>query len=65
MTSPKLLSQIPFYILMTLALFLRKNVIEIEKQLNRDFRNRLSIHFGEDKARYIFFTSKRKIKAQN
>ena len=50
---------------MTLDLFLRKNVIEIEKQLNRDFTNRLSIHFDEDKTRYILFTSKRKIKAQS
>ena len=44
---------------------------EIEKQLNKDFENlcdwwfvdnKLSIHFGEDKTKYIFFASKRKIK---
>ena len=41
--------------------FQRKVVIEIEKQLNRDFinicewliDNRLSIHFGEDKTKSI------------
>ena len=51
-------------------LFQGKDVIEIEKQLNRDFTNicewfvdnRLSIHFGEDKTESILFASKRKIK---
>ena len=50
--------------------FQGKDVIEIEKQLNRDFTNicewfvdnRLSIHFGEDKTKSILFASKRKIK---
>ena len=44
--------------------------MEIEKQLNEDFKNicewfvdnRLSIHFGEDKTKSILFASKRKIK---
>ena len=47
-----------------------KNVKDIEKQLNKDFANmcdwfignKLSIHFGEDKTKYILFASKRKIK---
>ena len=51
-------------------IFQGKDVIEIEKQLNRDFTNicewfvdnRLSIHFGEDKTKSILFASKRKIK---
>ena len=46
------------------------NVIETERQLNRDFKNicewfvdnRLSIHFGEDKTKSILFASKQKIK---
>ena len=46
-----------------------KNVIETEKQLNRDFANicewfvdnKLSIHFGEDKTKSILFASKRKV----
>ena len=50
--------------------FQRKDVIEIEKQLNGDFTNicewfvdnRLIIHFGEDKTKSILFVSKRKIK---
>ena len=50
--------------------FQGKNVLEIEKQLNRDFinigewfvDNRLSIHFGKDKAKSILFVSKHKIK---
>ena len=49
--------------------FQRKDVIEIEKQLNRDFTNtcewfvddRLSIHFGED-TKSLLFASKHKIK---
>ena len=48
-----------------------KDVIETEKQLSEDFTNicewfvdnRLSIHFGEDKAKSILFASKRKIKS--
>ena len=51
-------------------IFQVKDVIEIEKQLNRDFRkicewflnNRLSIHFGKDKTKSILFASKRKMK---
>ena len=50
--------------------FQEKDVIKIERQLNRDFKkicewfvdNRLSIHFGEDKTKSILFASKRKIK---
>ena len=50
--------------------FQGKDVIEIEKQLNGYFKNicewfvdnRLNIHFGEDKAKSIFFASERKIK---
>ena len=50
--------------------FSGKNVIEIERQLNGDFKNicewfvdnRLSIHFGEDKTKSILFASKRKIR---
>ena len=50
--------------------FQEKDVIEIERQLNSDFKNncewfvdnRLSIHFGEDKTKSILFASKRKIK---
>ena len=44
---------------------------EIQKQLNKDFENvcdwfidsKLSIHFGEDKTKSIFFASKHKIKS--
>ena len=51
-------------------IFQGKDVIEIEKQLNRDFANicewfvdnRLSIHFGEDKTKSILSASKHKIK---
>ena len=50
--------------------FQGKDVMEIEKQLNGDFKsicewfadNRLSIHFGKDKTKSILFASKRKIK---
>ena len=50
--------------------FQGKDVIEIEKQLNGDFTNicewfvdnRLSIHFGVDKAKSILFAFKSKIK---
>ena len=50
--------------------FQRKDVIETGRQLNRDFTNicewfvdnRLSIHFGEDKTKYILFASKHEIK---
>ena len=57
--------------LMTLALFFQgKDVIEIKKQLNRDFTNfcewfvdnRLNIHVGEDKTKSICFASKCKRK---
>ena len=56
---------------MTLALFFQgKDVIEIKKQLNRDFTNfcewfvdnRLNIHVGEDKTKSICFASKCKRK---
>ena len=55
---------------MTCLVFQGKDVIEIEKQLNKDFTNicewfvdnRLSIHFGDDKTKSILFASKRKIK---
>ena len=51
-------------------IFQGKDVIEIEKQLNRDFTgicewfvdSRLSIPFGEDKTKPILFASKCKIK---
>ncbi len=47
-----------------------KDVTEIEKQLNNDFKNlcdwfvdnKLSIHFGEDKTKSILFTTKNKVK---
>ena len=50
------------------VVFQEKDVIEIERQLNRNFKNncewfvdnRLSIHFGEDKTKSILFASKRK-----
>ena len=50
--------------------FQGKDVIEIERQLNRDFKNicewfvdnRLSTHFGEEITKSIIFASKRKIK---
>ena len=57
--------------LMALAMFFwEKDVIEVEKQLNRNFTiisewfvyNRLSIHFGEEKTKSTIFASKRKIK---
>ena len=70
MTCCRLLNQICFYMLMTCLVFQGKDVIEIEKQLNKDFTNicewfvdnRLSIHFGDDKTKSILFASKRKIK---
>ena len=51
-------------------MFHHKEVEEIEKVLNNDFKNicdwfvdkKLSIHFGEDKTKSIFFTSQHKIK---
>ena len=54
----------------TCLVFQSKNVNDIEKQLNEDFANicdwfvdnKLSIHFGEDKTKFILFGSKRKIK---
>ena len=47
------------------------DVEEIEKQLNKDFKNvcewfvdnKLIIHFGEDKAKSILFANKHKIKS--
>ena len=46
-----------------------KDVNDIEKQLNKDFEiicdwfvdNKLSIHFGDDKTKYILFATKFKI----
>ena len=54
----------------TCLVFQSKNVHDIEKQLNEDFANicdwfvdnKLSIHFGEDKTKFILFSSKSKIK---
>ena len=54
----------------TCLVFQRKNVNNIEKQLNEDFTNicdwfvdnKLSIHFGEEKTKSILFASKRKIR---
>ena len=51
-------------------MFHHKEVEEIEKVLNNDFKNicdwfvdnKLSIHFGEDKTKSIFFTNQHKIK---
>ena len=49
--------------------FQHKHVTEIEKHLNNDFNlskwfldNKLSIHFGEDKTRFILFGSKCKLR---
>ena len=50
-------------------LFQHKNVTETEKHLSNDFSNlcewfldnKLSIHFGEDKTKFILFVSKRKL----
>ena len=50
--------------------FQRKNVKDIEPQLNEDFANicdwfidnKLSIHFGEDKTKSILFDSEHEIK---
>ena len=47
-----------------------KDINEIEKQLNEDFENicdwlvnkKLSIHFGDDKAKFILSATKLKIK---
>ena len=46
------------------------DVVQIEKRLNEDFENlcdrfvdnKLSIHFGEDKTKFILFASKRRAK---
>ena len=51
-------------------MYQRRNVEEIEKQLNKDFQNVcdwfvvniLNIHFGEDKTKSILFANKREIK---
>ena len=51
-------------------MYQHRDVEEIEKQLNKDFENVcdwffdniLTIHFGEDKTKFILFASKRKIK---
>ena len=52
----------------TCIVFQHKNVIEIEKQLLRDFSilcdwfvdNKLGVHFGQDKTKSILFGTKRK-----
>ena len=49
-----------------------RDVKGIEKQLNKDFENicdwfvdnKLSIHFGEDKTKFILFANKRKSKVE-
>ena len=54
----------------TCLFFQSKNVKDIKKQLNEDFANiydwfvdnKLSINFGEDKTKSIFFTSNHMIK---
>ena len=54
----------------TCLIFQHKDITEIETALNKNFStlcdwfvdNRLSIHFGEDKAKSISFGSKHKIK---
>ena len=47
----------------TCLVFQSKNVKNIEKQLNEDFvDNKVSIHFGKGKTKFILFASKRKIK---
>ena len=51
-------------------LYQHKNVVQIEKRLNKDFENlcdwfvdnKLSIHFGEDKTKSVLFASKRRAK---
>ena len=50
--------------------FQHKDLKEIEKQLNKDFaelcdwfvENKLSIHFGDDKTKFILFVNKYKQK---
>ena len=52
-------------------MYQHRDVEEIEKQLNKDFvnvcdwfiDNKLSIHFGKDKTKFILFASKHKIKS--
>ena len=52
-------------------MYQHRDVNEIEKQLNNNFKNvcdwfvdnKLSIHFGEDKTKSILFACKRKIKS--
>ena len=54
----------------TCIVFQSKNVKDIKKQFNEDFANicdwfvdnKLSIHFGEGKTKFILFASKHKIK---
>ena len=53
----------------TCLVFQSKNVKDIYKQLNEDFvhicdwfvDNKLSIHFGEDKTKFILFASNKKL----
>ena len=59
-----------FYVDDISLVFQGKNVKDIAKQLNEEFANicicfvdnKLSIHFGENKTKFIFFASKCKIK---
>ena len=54
-------------------MYQHRDAREIEKWLNKDFKNvfdrflynKLSIYFGEDKAKSILFASKCKIKSAN
>ena len=65
-----ILSTLLLYADYSCILYLQKDVVEIETQLNEDFKNlcdwfvdnKLSIHFGEDKAKSILFASKRRAK---
>ena len=53
-------------------MYQHRDVEEIDKQLNKDLQNvcdwfidnKLSIHFGEDKTKFILFVSTRKIKSE-
>ena len=62
--------QLCFYMQTIHILYQHKDVVQIEKRLNKDFENlcdwfvdnKLSIHFGEDKTKSILFASKRRAK---
>ena len=69
-----ILQEVKFELLLyaddTCLIFQHSDINEIEIQLNKNFRvicdwfvdNKLSIHFGEDKAKSIIFSSKSKVK---